>query len=324
MRHENFGDLPKKALFFCLIAGLVLFLPSTASFGQSPPKLKAIASLFPLQEFARAVGGEKVEVNLLLPPGAEPHNWEPRPSEAAKIARADIFIYIGRAMEPWVDDLMKAVRNPQLKVVEASQGLPLMEEKDHEHGEKRFLRQDGRGGHIDPHIWLDFSLDGAIVDAIAAAFIAKDPSQAGRYRENAEKFKEKLDTLDRRYRISLSRCRHRQIILGGHSAFAYLAKRYGLQQIALYGVNPNAEPTPKKLTAVIQTTKSHGVRFIYFEGLINPKLAQVLAKEAGVGILALHNGANLTKEQIKNKTTFLSLMETNLVNLQRGLECESQ
>ena len=307
-----------------MIAVLGFFLPSTASLGQPSPKLKATASLFSLQEFARAVGGERVEVDLLLPPGAEPHTWEPRPSDVAKVARADIFIYIGRVMEPWVDDLMKAVRSPQLKVVEASQGLPLMEEKDHEHGGKRLHGQDAHGGNIDPHLWLDFSLAMRIVDAITAAFSEKDPSHADRYRENAERFKGQLDALDRKYRTFLSRCRHRQIILGGHSAFAYLAKRYGLQQIALYGVNPNAEPTPKKLTAVIQVARNHGVRFIYFEELINPKLAHVLAKEAGIGTLALYDGANLTREQIKNKITFLGLMETNLENLRRGLECESQ
>jgi zinc transport system substrate-binding protein len=112
------------------------------------------------------------------------------------------------------------------------------------------------------------------------------------------------------------------MILGGHSAFGYLTQRYGLQQIALYGISPNAEPTPKKLAEVVQAAKNHKVKFIFFESLVNPKLAQVLAKEAGLGTLLLHTGHNVTKEQIKNKTTFLELMEINLNNLRRGLGCD--
>jgi zinc transport system substrate-binding protein len=180
----------------------------------------------------------------------------------------------------------------------------------------------GQGGKNDPHIWLDFSLNMNIVDMIASAFSEKDPANAAYYRANAEIYKSKLDALDREYQSSLSPCRQRQMILGGHSAFGYLTQRYGLQQIALYGISPNAEPTPKKLAEVVQAAKNHKVKFIFFESLVNPKLAQVLAKEAGLGTLLLHTGHNVTKEQIKNKTTFLELMEINLNNLRRGLGCD--
>jgi zinc transport system substrate-binding protein len=161
-----------------------------------------------------------------------------------------------------------------------------------------------------------------IVEMIASALSEKDPANAAHYRTNAIAYKSKLDALDRKYRSSLSQCRQRQMILGGHSAFGYLTQRYDLQQIALYGISPNAEPTPKKLAEVVQAAKNHKVKFIFFESLVNPKLAQVLAKEAGLGTLLLHTGHNVTKEQIKNKTTFLELMEINLNNLRRGLGCD--
>ncbi|MBM4332892.1 MAG: zinc-binding protein [Deltaproteobacteria bacterium] len=320
MRRETFGLSCQRSLSF-FILGFFLLWMAAPSFAQSRPKLKIITTLFPLQEFAKAIGGEWVQADLLLPPGADPHNWEPKPSDVAKINRADIFIYCGRDMEPWVTDLLQATQSNNLRVLEVSRGMTLMEAKDHSHGTKP-ASSHGHGKKFDPHVWLDFSLAMNIVDRIASVISGKDPENTARYRASAEDYKAKLDILDQKYRASLSKCRHRQIILGGHSAFAYLAQRYGLKQIALYGVSPNAEPTPKKLAAVIQAVRNQGVRFIYFERLVNPKLAQVLAKEAGISTLALSDGANLTKAQLKNKTTFLDLMETNLENLRRGLECE--
>jgi len=268
------------------------------------------------------VGGERVKTELLLPPGTEPHTWEPKPSDVAKISQADIFIYLGRPMELWVDDLLKSAKSDRLQVVEASQGLPLLEADNPEPGRAGHSRSHPLSRKLDPHVWLDFSLDQKIVNKIAAAFSAKDPANASFYMANAEAFKSKLDALDRRYQQSLAKCRYRQIVHGGHSAFAYLAKRYGLQQIALYGLNPNAEPTPKKLAELIQATQKHRVKVIYFEEFINPKLAQVLAKEGGTATLVLNPGANLTREQMKRKVTFLELMEKNLQSLCKGLECE--
>ncbi|MFH1021333.1 MAG: zinc ABC transporter substrate-binding protein, partial [Pseudomonadota bacterium] len=173
-------------------------------------------------------------------------------------------------------------------------------------------------------IWLDFSLDMNIVEMIASAISGKDPANAAHYKANAAVYKSKLEALDRSYHSSLTPCRKRQMILGGHSAFGYLARRYGLQQIALYGISPNAEPTPKKLAEVVQAAKTRKVKFIFFESLVNPKLATVLAKEARIGTLLLYTGANVTKEQRRNKTTFLELMEKNLETLRQGLECDQQ
>ncbi len=311
--------LNRGSIFFLFFLFL-FWLPGNPPCAQVQPKLKAVTTLFPLQEFAAAVGGERAQVDLLLPPGAEPHAWEPRPSDLAKIQKADVFIYIGRAMEPWAGDLLKANRGANLKIVEASKGLQLLEAKNL-HKEASPGHKPTREEQIDPHVWLDFSLDGKIIAAIAAAFAEKDPQNESRYRTNGESYNSRLEALDKKFEAALSSCRHRQIILGGHSAFAYLAKRYGLQQIPLYGISPNAEPTPKKLTEVIQAAKSHGVKFIFFEEMVNPKLARVLAQEAGLQTLVLYDGANLTRDQLKQKVTFLGLMEKNLENLRQGLDC---
>jgi len=316
IRHKGIFIVPLSLIAFLLLSG-------TSSLAQPHPQLKVMTTLFPLQEFARAVGGENVQVEMIIPPGVEPHAWEPKPRDLARVYQADVFIYIGPAMEPWVEDLLKATRGARLKVVEASRGLPMLEAKDSQPAQP-ITPGHGPEGKIDPHVWLDFSLDLKIVDAIADAFAEKDPGDASRYRTNGEAYKSRLEALDKIFQSSLSTCRWRQIILGGHSAYSYLAKRYGLQQIPLYGISPNAEPTPKKLTEVIKAAKNHGAKYIFFEELVNPKLARVLAQEAGLQTLVLSDGTNLTREQIKQKVTFLGLMEKNLENLRRGLGCEPQ
>jgi zinc transport system substrate-binding protein len=310
----------KKFQLACILLALVLLSWSSSS-AQPPSELKVVASLFPLQEFARAVGGDKVQVALLLPPGAEAHTWEPRPSDVVKISRADIFIYVSPSLEPWIDKVLRAVQSKKLRVLEASQGLPLIKAEE---TEERAGRAGGSRGpeKMDPHLWLDFALDQKIVDAIAEAFSEKDPVHAASYKHNAEIYRGKLNDLDQRYRQALAKCRHRQILLSGHSAFAYLAKRYGLRQMALSGISPDAEPTPKKMAEVIETAHKTGIKFIYAEEWVNPKLSQALSKEAGVGVLTLSAGHNLTAQQVKEKVTFLGLMGRNLENLKTGLECQ--
>jgi zinc transport system substrate-binding protein len=176
-----------KSLFgrfrFLLVFGtglLTLAFPPSFSKAQDRAPVQVMTSIFPLREFAKAVGGERAEVQQLLPPGAEAHAWEPKPSAVAKISKADIFVYIGPSMEPWAHKVIKAVQGKNLIVAEASRGLPFVEA---EHGEGGKESHSHRHGHshkekVDPHIWLDFSLDLKIVDAILSAFVKKDPKQA--------------------------------------------------------------------------------------------------------------------------------------------------
>jgi len=286
------------SLFYFILGGAINF-----SYGQT--QIQVVTSLFALQEFAQEVGGKQAEVTLLLPPGVEPHTWEPKPSDVLKIAQADIFIYIGAAMEPWVDKVAKAASGKKLYLLDLMGSLSLPQ-KEHK---------------IDPHLWLDFALDLKIIDLIAGALSKIAPEHAAYFQQNAHEYQAKLKDLDQKYQKVLATCRQRSLILGGHAAFGYLAQRYGLQQIALSGINPNAEPTPKRMAELIALTKKEKAKFIFAEEMVNPRLAKALAKEAGVQILILNPGANLTKKQRAEKVTFLDLMERNLENLKKGLAC---
>jgi len=283
---------------------------------NSASKIKIVTTIFPLMEFSKAVCGEKGEVSLLLPPGAEVHTWKPRPSDIIRVSSADLFIYIGAELEPWIHDLLKSLKNPDLTVLEVSEALPLHE--DHVFGHQHSHAHQA----LDPHIWLDFGMDQIVVDKLAGVLSAMDPESSSFFQKNAALYKEKLSKLDQKFKEGLKECGHRTFILGGHSAFGYFARRYNLDQISLYGLSPNAKPTPKKLVEVVNLAKKHGIKSIYFEIYVSDELAKVMAKEVGAKTLILNPGANLTKEQLNSGTTFFDIMEKNLENLRNGLLCK--
>lgn len=310
--------LGKKIFLFFLRFFLILVI-----FGfhaqdlDAAKKIRVVTSVFPLLEFAGAVSGERGEVSLLLPPGAEIHTWQPRPSDIIRLSSADLFIYIGANLEPWLHDLLKSVRNPNLRVLEASQGIALIDEEGIVHN-----AHEHKHGVHDPHIWLDFKNDQMIVDKIVALLSEMDPEGSSVFKKNAFIYKEKLQMLDQKFKDGLKNCVHRTIILGGHAAFGYLARSYDLRQISLYGLSPNSSPTPKKLIEVVELSKKHRIRVIFFEIYVSDELAKVLAGEVGARTLVLNPGANLTKEQLKSGKTFFDIMEENLENLKDGLICK--
>ncbi len=290
---------------------------------HSSTQIKIVTSVFPLKEFAQAVAGDRGEVSLLVPPGAEIHTWRPRPSDIVRLSSTDLFLFIGSNMEPWLQDILEGVQNPNLKTLEAGQGISLIE-KDSTSGEHEGeTEQEHEHDHeaADPHVWLDFQNDQVIIDKIAVALSEIDPDGASIYRKNASVYKQRLQDLDNKYKQGLQTCTHRVFILGGHAAFGYMAKRYGLQQISLYGVSPDAKPTPKKLIEIVELAKKYGIKVIFFDSSLSEELARVLAREIGARTLVLNPGANITKEQLKLGKTCFDIMEENLENLIDGLIC---
>jgi len=316
---------PKEKIFLLLIF-LLIFSPFNLQSKKKNKldKIKIMTSVFPLHEFAKAVAGEKGEVSLLLPPGAEIHTWRPRASDIIKLSSTDVFIYVGATLEPWLHDMMKSVNSPELRVLEASRGLSLLNKNDAQpkhKDEKSANEQNHEHSFVDPHVWLDFENDQIIIDRIESILSELIPEEREFFTKNALFYKKKLQKLDQKYQEGLSNCLQRSFILGGHAAFGYLAKRYHLNQIALYGLNPDSKPTPKKLVEVVDLAEEHQIKVIYFEDYVSNELAKVIAREVRAKTLVLNAGANISQEQLKSGITFLRLMENNLENLRHGLRC---
>lgn len=283
-----------------------------------------VTSLFPLYDFARTIGGERARVTLLLPPGMEPHTFEPKPENMITIAKAGLFIYTGKQMEPWAETVIKGIDTKTLCVVDAGTRVTyLAASSDDDHHEPK------RGGvreqeAMDPHIWLDFSNAAIMVQTILEGFIKSDPANADYYRKNADTLKARLTLLDGRFREALASCATRKLMHAGHYTFGYLAKRYNLEYHALSGVSSDSEPSAARMTALIRQIRSSGTKYLFAEELLSPRLAETLAQEAGVRVLTLHGAHNLSRDEFTRGATFFDLMDTNLERLQRGLQCRAK
>jgi zinc transport system substrate-binding protein len=306
--------LTVKLLLAILIATL---LPACSKPRNSldSSKLKVVTTLFPLYDFTRVVGGDAVEISLLLPPGMESHSFEPRPEDMMTVAKADIFIYTNSGMEPWAEKLLSGVtKNGKPVQIEAGMGAHYSnasDSKEHSHKE----------GAKDPHIWLDIANAMLMIDNIVNALADGAPAKKELFKANAAVYKTRLKTVDDRFRAELADCSTREFIHGGHYAFAYLAERYNLHYISAYGVSADSEPSPKKMMELIDTIRRHKLKSVFYEELLSPAVAKSVAEETGGTLFKLHGIHNITRQELASNTSYIDLMEQNLAALRKGLVC---
>ena len=316
--------LPLKWVIAALLA-LVLIVPGCRKHEEQKGKLQVVTTLFPLYDFAKRIGGDKAQVTLLLPPGVEPHSFEPRPEDIVRVNHADLFIYTNRYMEPWAASIIAGIDRGRAQIVEGGKGIPLMpapevDDEGHAHGPGDAHGDEHGHGGMDPHIWLDFDNARHIAENILAAFVARDPSNKAYYEQNAAGLTKDLAALDERYRKTLAGCPKKVFLHGGHYAFGYLAKRYGLRYISASAVNADAEPTPAKLAQLVNTMRRERLNYVFTEELLSRRVAETIARETGAKVLTLRAAHNLTREEFDKGVTFISLMEQNLQNLKTGLQ----
>jgi zinc transport system substrate-binding protein len=301
-------------LGICILVGTILAVSyRVQKVPEDSRKLSVVTTLFPLYDFVKIIGADKVDVTLLLPPGMEAHSFEPKPSDVVKINKADIFIYTGQFMEPWAEDIISGISDSKVKVVNASTGIKMIPGV--------FNDEDEPVGSMDPHIWLDFDNDKVMIQTIATALAEKDTVHAKYYQQKAQEYQNTLSRLDAEYKTSLSRCKSNEIIYGGHYAFGYLAHRYNLKYLAAQGVSPDAEPTAQDLAQLVDQIRKNHIQYVFYEELTSPKIAKTLANETDAKLLQLNAAHNISKTDYENNISFVSIMEDNLKNLQIGLHC---
>jgi len=288
----------------------------------APSKPVVVTTLYPLYEFARQLAGERMEVQLLLPPGVEPHHFEPTPDDLARIHRAALFVYIGPFLEPWAERVIAGVDRQKVRVVAAAEQVKLLPAPSHSGERHNHHRHGGHATH-DPHVWLDFVADQAMVTTLLDALVAVDPAGAEQYRQRASELNQQLAGLDQRYRNGLADCDSRVLLHGGHAAFGYLAHRYGLTYQAAAGVTAELEATPQRLAHLVQQVRQYQVKAVFMEQLDSPRVADTLASETGASVRRLHGAHNVGKDERQRGVTFIGLMEENLTQLQAGLGCRN-
>jgi zinc transport system substrate-binding protein len=270
-------------------------------------RTQVVASFYPLFEAAQRVGADLVTVRNLTPAGSEPHDLELDSGQVDRIEDAALVIVLGRGFQPAIEKAAARAKGATVEILPELQGvLPAPA------GESEL--------EVDPHVWLDPTLFKAVVVRVAAALATADPANRTAYEANAAAYSRELDELDAAFRTGLATCDRRTLVTS-HAAFGYLAARYGLRQEAVAGLEPDSEPSPQRLADVTARVRADRTTTIFYETLVSPKVAQALAREAGVTTAVLDPLEGLSDADAKAGKTYVSVMRENLDALRRALGC---
>jgi zinc transport system substrate-binding protein len=249
-----------------------------------------VASFYPLAFAAEQIAPPGFTVENLTPAGAEPHDLEVSPMDAAATRDAGLVLLLGHGFQPQLEDAAGHGDNV-LRLLDTP-GLDLLPNGD-------------------PHVWLDPLRYAKIVTRIGRAL----GREAAAARLNV-----RLRELDAEYRQGLANCERHEIVTS-HEAFAYLAQRYGLDQIPITGLSPEAEPQPADLARVVQLVRDRGVTTVYYETLVSPRIAETVARETGATTAVLDPIEGLTKDEVAAGEDYFTRMRVNLSALEEGLGC---
>ena len=264
---------------------LAVTLASGCAGDQTGSEQRVVAAFYPIAYAAERIS-PGADVENLTPAGAEPHDLELSPRDVEKVKDADVVLYLGGGFMPALDDAVQGDDNAV-----------------------DLLAEDGSGP--DPHVWLDPMRYARIVRKVAASL-----SVPG----SADELVAQLEELDGDFRRGLESCARHELVTS-HAAFGYLADAYGLTQIPLTGLSPEAEPSARAIEGLVAKVEEHGATTVFFEPLVSPQLAETVAREAGVKTAVLNPLEGLTEEQIDAGADYFSIMRENLAALRQGLGC---
>ena len=298
-----------KALTGIVLLLLPLAVPVASS---ATPSVNVVAAFYPVAYAVQRVGGSRVQVTNLTPAGAEPHDLELTPKQVDQILDADVMFDMGRRFQPAVEKAAQERHGPTVTLLDQ---LPI-----HAGGK---TVAEGDPSALDPHVWLDPVLMQHIVNQVKAALTKADPKGRAIYAQNAAAFEQQLRALDQRYRVRLANCTI-HVIVTSHEAFGYLAKRYGLQQQGVAGLSPDAEPDAQRIAQLTDLVKRDHIKVVFTETLVSPRIADTLAREAGVTTAVLDPLEGLTDSNIAHGANYITVMNTNLSKLSRVLNCKAR
>ncbi|RNL71055.1 metal ABC transporter substrate-binding protein [Streptomyces sp. I6] len=306
---------------------------SSADGDEGGGKLDVVASFYPMQFLAEQIGGDHVEVTTLTRPGVEPHDLELQPRQASELRRADYILYL-KGVQPAVDE---AIAQSGVKHVVDAATLTKLESHgadvghDHGHEGEEHAGEEHGAGHEgedqageehgaeaggDPHIWLDPVKYAEVAQGVGDSLAKADPDRAADYRKNTEALVGKLKALDTEFADGLRNTTTRTFITA-HSAFGYLAERYGLDQHGIAGIGPESEPSPARIKELQSVAKQEKVSTVFFETLASDRTAKTLAKDTGLRTDVLDPLEGITDKS--RGDDYLAVMESNLAALQKAL-----
>lgn len=274
--------------------------------------LKIVTSFYPIYALVKEISGDQNDI-WMVQSGAGIHDYEPSTKEVAQIYDADVFVYHSQTLESWAGRLDPNLQGSKLRVIEGSQGMTLDKVAGLEDVE---AGQGKEAKHLyDPHTWLDpvkIAEEGKI---IAQRLGEIDPKNKERYQANAQKLEKRCEDLVAHYQPIFDKAKQKTFVTQ-HTAFSYLAKRFGLKQLGISGISPDQEPSPRQLTEIQDFIKTYKVKTIFVESNASSKLAETLKKATGVNLKVL----NPLEADPENDKTYLENLEDNLEILAKELK----
>ena len=320
-----------KKLFFIMSLLTIMLLSacgakSTENSETGTEKLSIYTTVYPLQYFTERIGGDYVDVKSIYPAGADEHTFDPTQKDMMGLADSDLFFYIGLGLEGFVENAEKTMKNEHVKMVATAEAIPdeMLDEGHSDEGHDEDAEHDDHGheghdhGGIDPHVWISPLLSVELATSIKDALIESKPEMKDEFEKNFEQLKVELVELDSKFKEMASTVPSKTFFVS-HASFGYLADSYGLEQVAIAGLNSQSEPSQKQLAQIVKEAKNHNIHYVLFEQNVSSKLTNVVRKEIGAESLMLHNLGVLTVDDVKNNEDYFSLMEQNIETLKKAL-----
>lgn len=294
-------------------------------------KLTVYASTFALKSMAEEIGGDRVNVEMVIPPGADPHTYEPTSKQMTQIAEADLFLTIGHDLEPYVESMEKSLEGQNVAFVKTAEDVTLLDASDtvHVHGEDEHSEDEHANeeeahnedehdhGQYDPHVWLDPMNAVSMAEAVETAFSEEAPDYKDEFSERLSAFKDEANTLDAELKAAVENGSKSELLVT-HAAYGYLAERYGFDQLPIAGLTPSEEPSQQALKRIIEEARLHDLNYIAFEDTVTPKVAEVVKQEIGAESVTIYNLESVTKEQMDK--SYFDLMRENVKALETALK----
>ena len=296
--------------FFALIVAAALLLGASEALAQ-PEKLSVVTTIFPQYDFVRAIAGDRVELTMLLKPGAEVHTYEPTPQDILAISRCDLFVYGGGESDEWAEGLLDSTRNDSREVFALMDHVDLLNEED-EHGDQ--------GDEYDEHVWTSPKNDMVIVGALCDALCALDPDGEAVYRANAQAYIDRLAEVDEAFEQAVSEGTRDTIIFGDRFPFLYFVRDYGLNYVSAFpGCSSETEPSAAKMAELIRKSEEIDAPVIFCLEQSNGDIARAIAEQTGAQTEVFYACHTLTGDDFEAGKTCLDFMWANVESLRRAL-----
>ena len=302
--------------FLSVLTAVVLILCTAACHIQKtehdPNKLSIVATIFPQFDFARQISGDKAEVTMLIPPGAESHSFEPTVSDITSISECDIFIYTGGESDTWIDSLLKNANNPQMSVISLVDCVDLSEEHNH--------NEEHNHSHVDEHVWTSPVNAVKICETICSELQKKDTANSEYYKQNLENYKAELISLDAKFRSVVKNAKHDTFVFADRFTLTHFAHEYGLNHYAAFsGCSEDTEPSANTVATLVDKVREENLSAVLKIELSSDSIAQTIKNETGAKILTFYSCHNISKTDFDNGETYLSLMQKNTETLKIAL-----